>query len=107
MLLTALDTDDCVRSYSIEGALTMFIALLCIPILPDFPHNSRGFSAEEKMLAQLRMREDAGEADDDTTTFLQALKMMIVDPKTWVMSLSLTAMVIGLCFNQVCFLVKF
>jgi hypothetical protein len=41
----------------------MFIGIITIFILPDFPHNSRGFSAEERKLAVLRMTEDAGESD--------------------------------------------
>lgn len=43
---------------AVEGAITMFVALIAIFMLPDFPHNSRGFSAEERQLAQLRMLED-------------------------------------------------
>jgi hypothetical protein len=37
----------------------MFVALIAIVMLPDFPHNTmRGFTAEERQLAQLRMLED-------------------------------------------------
>jgi hypothetical protein len=37
----------------------MFVALVAIVMLPDFPHNTfRGFTAEERQLAQLRMLED-------------------------------------------------
>lgn len=44
---------------SVEGAITMFVALIAIVMLPDFPHNTRfGFSKEELQVAQLRMLED-------------------------------------------------
>lgn len=36
----------------------MFVAIIAIFMLPDFPHNSRGFTKEELQLAQLRMLED-------------------------------------------------
>lgn len=42
----------------------MFVALVAIVMLPDFPHNTfRGFTAEERQLAQLRMLEDVGLSD--------------------------------------------
>src|SRR6478735_4843388 len=52
----------------IEGAATMFIAILAIFILPDLPHNTRGFTEEEGAVAVLRMTEDVGEADVDSET---------------------------------------
>ena len=51
--------------YWIEGAATMAIAISAIFILPDLPHNSRGFTEEERAVAVLRMTEDVGEADED------------------------------------------
>lgn len=83
----------------IEGALTMAFAVISVFILPDFPHNSRGFSAEEKELAQLRMTEDVGMKDETTVSTWTAVKLSLGDYKTWCMSLTLTAMVIGLSFN--------
>jgi MFS family permease len=47
--------------YWIEGAATMVIAISAIFILPDLPHNSRGFTEEERAVAVLRMTEDVGE----------------------------------------------
>jgi len=45
----------------------MFVALIAIVMLPDFPHNTRfGFSKEELQVAQLRMLEDVGEVDVDS-----------------------------------------
>jgi len=43
----------------VEGALTMFFAVVAAVMLPDFPHNTRyGFTKEEIQVAQLRMLED-------------------------------------------------
>jgi MFS family permease len=85
----------------IEGAFTMFVALSAIFILPDLPHNSRGFSAEELEVAQLRMLEDVGEVDEDSAGqgMFAGLIMALKDVKMYVMSLTFTAYVVGLSFN--------
>ena len=47
--------------FYIEGALTMFVAIIAIFILPDFPATSRTWlSPEEVRLAEKRMEEDVG-----------------------------------------------
>ncbi|KAF7352833.1 MFS general substrate transporter [Mycena venus] len=46
--------------YIAEGALTVFIAVCAIFILPDFPATSKWLTPEERELALLRMTEDAG-----------------------------------------------
>lgn len=62
----AIDANCCYASI-VEGALTMFFALVAMFMLPDFPHNSkRGFTEEELKVAQLRMLEDVGEIDQDS-----------------------------------------
>lgn len=85
--------------------MTVGIAFIAIPILPDFPENSRlGFNDAERSLAQLRMKEDAFGMSDvagaDSSSAWQSLKSALGDYKAWVMALSLTAMVIALSFNQ-------
>ncbi|KAE8164869.1 major facilitator superfamily domain-containing protein [Aspergillus tamarii] len=85
----------------IEGAVTMFIAICAAIILPDLPHNTRGFTKEELDLAQLRMAEDVGEADVDSEDqgpwdgFFMAIK----DIKIYIMMITFTAYVVGLSFN--------
>lgn len=87
--------------FFIEGAATMTFAVLAAFILPDLPTNSRGFTAEELEVAQLRMLEDVGEADEDSHTdgMFDGFFMALKDGKTYVMSLTLTAYVVGLSFN--------
>lgn len=87
--------------FYIEGAATMAVAVAAAFILPDLPHNSRGFTEEELQVAQLRMIEDVGEADEDQKedgTF-GGLFMATRDVKIYLMMLTLTAYVVGLSFN--------
>ncbi|WVQ86269.1 hypothetical protein IAT38_008437 [Cryptococcus sp. DSM 104549] len=88
--------------FYIEGALTMFFALVAMVMLPDFPHNSkRGFTAEELQVAQLRMLEDVGEVDQDSgdEKWYAGFLMAVKDWKLYVLMASLTACVTGLSFN--------
>ncbi|KAF2865259.1 major facilitator superfamily domain-containing protein [Massariosphaeria phaeospora] len=87
--------------YWIEGAATMVIAISAGFILPDLPHNSRGFTAEERAVAVWRMTEDVGEADADSAeqTAFTGLIMAAKDVKIYVMMLTFTAYVVGLSFN--------
>ncbi|CAE7013870.1 hypothetical protein P3342_003846 [Pyrenophora teres f. teres] len=85
----------------IEGAVTMAIAIAAVFILPDLPHNSRGFTKEERAVAVLRMTEDVGEADEDSSeqSAFAGFFMAVKDLKIYVMMLTFTAYVIGLSFN--------
>ncbi|KAJ6010238.1 hypothetical protein N7499_004358 [Penicillium canescens] len=85
----------------IEGAVTMFIAVLAAFILPDLPTNARGFTEEERQVAQLRMFEDVGEADTDSEELgaMGGLMMALKDPKIYVMMFTFVAYVVGLSFN--------
>lgn len=85
----------------IEGAITMLIAISAAVILPDLPHNTRGFTEEERQVAQLRMLEDVGEADTDSKDqgVTDGLIMAMKDFKVWLMMFTLTAFVVGLSFN--------
>lgn len=87
--------------FFIEGAATMAVALSAAFILPDLPTNARGFTEEEKQVAQLRMLEDVGEADSDSTEqgVFDGLIMCGKDVKVYLMMFTLTAYVVGLSFN--------
>lgn len=79
----------------------MLVAITAGFVLPDLPHNTRGFTAEELDIAQLRMIEDVGEKDEDADgqgTF-GGLFMALKDYKMYLMSLTFTAYVVGLSFN--------
>lgn len=85
----------------IEGAITCAVAISAAFILPDLPHNARGFTEEERQVAQLRILEDVGEADTDTAEqgAFGGLIMALKDIKIYVMMLTFTAYVVGLSFN--------
>jgi len=87
--------------FYIEGALTMFVAVLAIFILPDFPATTKWLTPQERRLAEVRMAEDTGESDHDesTETAFTGLWLAIKDWRVWFMSLTLTAQVVGLSFN--------
>lgn len=79
----------------------MGIALSAAFILPDLPHNTRGFTKEELEVAQLRMTEDIGEADVDSEDQgpWDGLFMAVKDGKIYIMMFTFTAYVVGLSFN--------
>ncbi|KAH9889522.1 MFS general substrate transporter [Cubamyces lactineus] len=54
--------------FYIEGAITVTIGILAAFLLPDYPHNTRWLTPAQRRLAQVRLAEDAGEADEDVST---------------------------------------
>lgn len=85
----------------IEGSVTMLIAIIALFVLPDLPHNTRGFTEEERHVAQIRMLEDVGEADTDSEDqgAASGLILAMKDVRVWVMMFTLAAYVVGLSFN--------
>ena len=66
--LTKVILSDSDRLFYIEGALTIFVALIAMFVLPDFPSTShRWLSPIEVRLAEKRMEEDAGVGDEGQT----------------------------------------
>ncbi|KAF9074080.1 major facilitator superfamily domain-containing protein [Rhodocollybia butyracea] len=84
--------------FFIEGAITMFIGLNTMWLLPDYPVNTRWMSSQECRLAQARLADDAAEADQDTATDspLQGLLMAVKDIKVWIFALMDCAQLLGL-----------
>ena len=92
------------RLFFIEGALTIFIALIATFVLPDFPSTShRWLSPIEVRLAQKRMEEDAGVGDEDQTEVKgqgQTLLDALTDWKVIYMTLKYAALHIpGACLT--------
>ncbi|TIB68010.1 hypothetical protein E3Q23_04448, partial [Wallemia mellicola] len=87
--------------FYIEGALTIFVAVCAVFVLPDFPETERFLSPLERKLAIRRMAEDAGQVDTvmDKHEVLRGMKMALLDYRVWWLSLTLFGMVIGLSFN--------
>ncbi|KAI0068747.1 MFS general substrate transporter [Artomyces pyxidatus] len=88
--------------FYIEGALTIFVALLAIFILPDFPTTSARFlTPDEQRLAILRMQEDVGVSDeiDRKDERFPGLVAAFSDWRIYWLALALTSMVVSLSFN--------
>ncbi|EKM53442.1 uncharacterized protein PHACADRAFT_211138 [Phanerochaete carnosa HHB-10118-sp] len=86
--------------FYIEGAITVLIGLLAIWTLPDYPHNTRWLSKAERRLAQVRLAEDTGEADEDSVhdTALTGLKQALQDPKVYVFAVMTCSLLLGSSF---------
>ncbi|KAG1742532.1 hypothetical protein EDB19DRAFT_1967289 [Suillus lakei] len=87
--------------FYIEGYITTFVGFQAMWLLPDYldvnvafePNNTRWLTPAERRLAQARLAEDAGEADQDSAeasyaffstthrTVFEGFKMAIKDPK--------------------------
>ncbi|KAK9324528.1 major facilitator superfamily domain-containing protein [Lipomyces orientalis] len=52
--------------FLIEGTITVTVALIAMPILPNLPATTRWLSKEERLLGVLRMIEDVGQQDEDS-----------------------------------------
>ncbi|KAL2006869.1 hypothetical protein VTN00DRAFT_9537 [Thermoascus crustaceus] len=74
--------------FIIEGAITIFIALLAVLVLPNFPRTTGWLSEEEKELAAWRLEEDIGEddwVDSEHQSFLHGAKLAALDIKTYIL----------------------
>ena len=73
---------DLDRLFFIEGALTIFVALIAVFVLPDFPSTShRWLSPIEVRLAEKRMEEDAGVGDEGQTE-VKSQRQILLDAVT-------------------------
>lgn len=90
--------------FFIEGAITVFVSIFAVFILPDFPETSRVWlTSAEKALAMRRMIEDSGPAsteEGDKQNHFAGLLMTLSDGKVWVLALALTSIVASLSFNS-------
>ena len=72
------------RLFFIEGALTIFFALVAAFVLPDFPSTShRWLSPIEARLAVKRIEEEAGVTDGDQTEVKGPGKILVDTLTDW------------------------
>lgn len=86
--------------FYIEGAITIFVGFQAMWLLPDYPNNTRWLTPAERRLAQARLAEDVGEADQDSAeaSVFEGFKMAIKDPKVPVFMLMCCSQLLGLSF---------
>ncbi|KAG0692559.1 major facilitator superfamily domain-containing protein [Suillus ampliporus] len=86
--------------FYIEGGITIFVAICAIFILPDFPHNTRWLTPEERALAISRLAEDGyGKNDElEKQTTMQGLWDAVSDWKVWWISAAFIFQYIGQSF---------
>ncbi|KAH7031461.1 major facilitator superfamily transporter [Microdochium trichocladiopsis] len=72
--------------FILQGAVTFVIAIAGYFLLPDFPHNTKWLTQEERDLASNRMELDATE-NAGQTSVMEGLKQAAKDPVVWLFCL--------------------
>jgi MFS family permease len=73
--------------FIIEAAITVFIAIIALFILPDFPHTTKFLSGEEKAIATRRLETHSGSNDTERGSLLSGVRMAVLDYKVWCLAL--------------------
>ena len=68
--------------FIIEGIATVVFAFVTGLVIPDWPATTKWLTEEEKALGIMRIVEDAGEEEEDISTFA-AFKMAAKDHRVW------------------------
>ncbi|KAG1739088.1 major facilitator superfamily domain-containing protein [Suillus paluster] len=86
--------------FYIEGSATVLVAICAMFLLPDFPHNTKWLTPEERTLAISRLAEDGYGRPGDLTkrTTMQGLWDAVSDWKVWWLSLALFIQFVSLSF---------
>lgn len=85
--------------FFIEGGMTMFVAICALFILPDFPHNTKWLTPEERELAVSRLAKDGhGRAENKERTSTQGLWDALSDWKVWGFVAAYIAQLLGQSF---------
>ncbi|KAF2112229.1 retrograde regulation protein 2 [Lophiotrema nucula] len=89
--------------FIIEGSMTVVIALLCLPILPDYPGQTikKWLPKEHQLYAEWRIRkENAGIRDEDPESIFWGLKQALIDPKLYMFIVLQMALITAQSFNN-------
>ncbi|KAI1353541.1 major facilitator superfamily domain-containing protein [Xylaria sp. FL0043] len=81
--------------FIIEGVITIGVAIIAVPILPNFPRTTKWLTEEEKALAIWRLEEDVGEDDwaEGEQSMWHGAKLAFTDVKTYVLLFLLVGIV--------------
>ncbi|KAK9784537.1 hypothetical protein SCARD494_12792 [Seiridium cardinale] len=89
--------------FIIEGAMTVVIAILLLPLMTDYPLQSKHFciSHDLQLVAEWRIRkENAGIVDEDPESIWWGLKQALVDPKLYMFVVMQMALITAQSFNN-------
>ncbi|KAK8067299.1 MFS general substrate transporter [Apiospora hydei] len=88
--------------FIIEGSLTVVIAILLLPLLTDYPLQSKHLflSRELQLYAEYRVRkENAGIVDEDPESIWRGLRQALVDPKLYMFVVMQMALITAQSFS--------
>ncbi|KAM5355029.1 hypothetical protein ACJ41O_001675 [Fusarium nematophilum] len=86
----------------VEGALTVVCGFGLYFVLPDYPHNARFFTAEQRRLAHVRIlfdRQLTVHATSRRMTSWQAFKAVVADGKTWFFLIAYSIIIMGMSIS--------
>jgi sugar phosphate permease len=104
-VLGDMDRDRGIRAWRwlfiIEGVLTNFFAMVALLVLLDYPSTTKWLTEKEKAIADKRLIDDAGISDDEDPdqSVFHRLKLAVMDPKVWLLTLAYHATIMGLSFR--------
>lgn len=70
--------------FIIEGSITIFVALCCIAILPDWPSTTPWLNPTERAVAEWRLIKDVGQVDEDDEKWSYGFSMAFRDWRLYV-----------------------
>ncbi|KAK6382975.1 hypothetical protein LTS17_003645 [Exophiala oligosperma] len=73
--------------FIIEASITVFVALAAMLILPDFPHNTKFLSPQERAIAIRRLQDMNGTRDTERGSMLLGVRLAVSDYKVWLLAL--------------------
>ncbi|KAI7913477.1 MFS transporter [Pyricularia oryzae] len=86
--------------FLIEGIASIVVALVAMFVLPDYPHNTRFLSEQEREMAQYRVLCSNGGRDEGIGGTWDGVKEAVKDPFTWIFCLMHFALVTAQSFKD-------
>ena len=86
--------------FIIEGAASILVAVLGFFVLPDWPHNTKFLTEEEKEMAQYRILVSNGGRDEGVGGTWDGMKEAAKDPFTWLFCVMHFALITAQSFKD-------
>ena len=103
-ILTNMDNVANLHSWQwfflIEGIASILVALTAYTLLPDWPHNTRFLSEQEREMAQYRILNSNGGREERDGGIWQGVKEAVKDPFTWFFCLMHFSLTLGQSFKD-------